>query len=140
MKSMKLPITGGCLCGKVRYEINAQPLSTANCHCRTCQKAVGAPYFAALFVPAEALKITGEYKEYASIAASGNTMFRGFCPECGTSLFGRNSKFTQVRPVSAVTLDDPSGFEPEKDMWVADAQPWDVMDAKLPKFPGNPWK
>jgi len=137
---MKLPITGGCLCGKVRYEITAEPVSTANCHCRTCQKAVGAPYVAGLFVPASALTITGHYKEYASIAASGNTVYRGFCPECGTSLFGRNSAFTQIRPVSAVTLDDPSIYKPEKDMWVADAQPWDVMNPELPKFAGNPWK
>jgi hypothetical protein len=137
---MELPITGGCLCGKVRYEISAQPVGTANCHCRTCQKAVGAPYFSALFVPTSALAITGDYKEYASIAASGNTMYRGFCPECGTALFGRNSQFTHVRPVSAVTLDDPSIFKPEKDMWVANAQPWDVMNPELPKFAGNPWK
>ncbi|WP_411727732.1 GFA family protein [Methyloglobulus sp.] len=137
---MKLPITGGCLCGKVRYEISAKPVSTALCHCRTCQKAVGAPHFAALFVPASALTITGDHKEYASIAASGNTMYRGFCPECGTSLFGRNSAFTQIRPVSAVTLDDPSIYKPEKDIWVADAQPWDVMNPELPKFEGNSWK
>jgi hypothetical protein len=137
---MKLPITGGCLCGKVRYEISEKPISTANCHCRTCQKAVGAAYFPAFFVPASALTITGDYKEYASIAASGNTMFRGFCPECGTSLFGRNSKFTEIRPVSAATLDDPSIYNPEKDMWVADAQLWDVMNPELPKFVGNPWK
>lgn len=137
---MQLPITGGCLCGKVRYEISARPVSTALCHCRTCQKAVGAPYFAALFVPASALTITGDYKEYASIAASGNTMYRGFCPECGTSLFGRNSRFKDIRPVSAVTLDDPSIYKPEKDMWVADAQPWDVMNPGLPKFEGNSWK
>ena len=137
---MKLPITGGCLCGKIRYEISAMPVNTANCHCRTCQKAVGAAYFPAFFVPASALSITGDYKEFASIAASGNTMYRGFCPECGTSLFGRNSKFTNIRPVSAATLDDPSIYNPEKDMWVADAQLWDVMNPELPKFVGNPWK
>jgi hypothetical protein len=136
---MELPISGGCLCGKVRYVISAKPISTANCHCRTCQKAVGAPYFAALFVPASALTITGDYKEFASIAANGNTMYRAFCPGCGTSLFGRNSRFTDIRPVSAVTLDDPSIYKPEKDMWVVDAQPWDVMDPDLPKFDGNPW-
>lgn len=137
---MKLPITGGCLCGNIRYEISAEPVGMANCHCRTCQKAVGAPYFAAIFVPATALFITGEYKEYASIAASGNTMFRAFCPVCGTSLFGRNSRFTKVRPVSAVTLDDPDVYVPEKDIWVSEAQHWDVMNPDLPKFAGNPWK
>jgi hypothetical protein len=137
---MGLPLTGGCLCGNVRYEISAEPVTSAICHCRTCQKGVGAPHFAAIFVPASALKITGEFKEYASIADSGNTMYRAFCPVCGTSLFGRNSKFTDIRPVSAVTLDDPSQFKPEKDIWVSAAQPWDVMNPGITKFPGNPWK
>ena len=137
---MKLPLTGGCLCGRVRYEITEEPVSTANCHCRTCQKAVGAAYFPGLFVPAKALKIAGEYKEYASIADSGNTMYRAFCPECGTALFGRNSRFTEIRPVSAVTLDDPSVYHPQKDIWISSAQAWDLMDPGIPKFEGNPWK
>ncbi|MDA1343354.1 MAG: GFA family protein [Proteobacteria bacterium] len=135
---MKLPMTGGCLCGNVRYEISAQAVSTALCHCRTCQKAVGAPHLAIIIVPASAFTITGNYKEYVTLAVSGNHMHRAFCPECGTSLFVINDGFTQVRPVSAVTLDDPSGFTPEKDIWVADAQHWDVMDPDLPKFAGNP--
>lgn len=136
---MKLPITGGCLCGAIRYEISAAPLAGANCHCRTCQKSSGAPYLALLFVPAQALSISGNFKEYPTLAASGHTVYRAFCPDCGTSLFARNSVFTKVRPVSAVTLDDPGIFQPQKDMWVADAQPWDYMNPNLPKFAGNPW-
>ncbi|WP_394753543.1 GFA family protein [Crenothrix sp.] len=134
---MKLPITGGCCCSAVRYEISAEPLSGFNCHCRTCQKSVGAPYLAAMFVLASALHITGNYKEYATPAASGHIMYRGFCPECGSSLFGRNNTFTEVRPVAAATLDDPSIFKPSKDIWVSEAQPWDYMDPLLPKFSGN---
>ena len=134
---MKLPITGGCLCGSVRYEISAAPVACVNCHCRTCQKASGAAYLALMFVPASALTITGNYKEYPAIAASGNTVYRAFCPECGTALFGRNSAFSKMRPVTAATLDDPAVFKPEQDMWVADAQPWDMMNPDLPKCEGN---
>jgi hypothetical protein len=136
---MKLPITGGCLCGKIRYEISAPPIDSVNCHCRTCQKAVGAAYLAFMLVPVSVLTITGDYKEFATIAASGHTMYRGFCPECGTSLFGRNSHFTHVRPVAAATLDDPSIFQPQKNIWVADAQSWDIMNPDLPKYTGSPW-
>jgi hypothetical protein len=136
---MKLPLTGGCLCGAVRYQISAKPIAGANCHCRTCQKAVGAPHLAIMFVSASALTITGDYKEFATLAASGNTVYRAFCPVCGTSLFGRNSRFTEIRPVSAATLDDPSFFKPEKDIWVTDAQPWDYMNPDLPKCNGNFW-
>jgi hypothetical protein len=136
---MKLSMAGGCLCGKVRYEISAQPVSTALCHCRTCQKSVGAPHLALMIVPESAFTVTGNYKEFITIAASGNKMHRAFCPECGSPLFAKNSGFPEVRPILAVTLDDPSDYQPEKDIWVSDAQPWDVMDPKLPKFEGNPW-
>jgi hypothetical protein len=90
-------------------------------------------------VPAAAFKITGDYKEYITIAKSGNAMHRMFCPDCGTFLFVINDGYPQLRPVSAVTLDDPSIYKPEKDIWVADAQPWDIMDPNLPKFVGNPF-
>jgi hypothetical protein len=135
----KLPIMGGCLCGNVRYEISALPKNTANCHCRTCQRASGAAHLAILFVAAEALHITGTYKEYATLAASGNTLYRAFCPNCGCSLFARNSSVKTIRPVTAATLDDPGWFKPKLDMWVSEAQPWDIMDTELPKFAGNPW-
>jgi len=135
---MKFPITGGCLCGQVKYDILAEPVGAGNCHCRTCQKAAGTAYLPALFVPYEALRISGEYKEYASTAYSGNTVFRGFCPACGTTLFGRNSANTEIRPVNAATLDDPSIYQPHMDFWVSDAQPWDYMNPDLPKFEQNP--
>ncbi|MFW5444351.1 MAG: GFA family protein [Methylococcaceae bacterium] len=134
---MKLPFTGACLCGAVKYEIDAAPIGAGNCHCRTCQKAAGAAYLPALFVPYNSLKITGAYKEYASISDSGNTIHRGFCPQCGTTLFGRNSVTDQFRPVNAATLDDPSIYQPKMDFWISDAQPWDIMNPDLPKYDEN---
>lgn len=138
-KKMKLPLTGACLCGTVRYEISAPPVRSVLCHCRSCQKSSGAPYLALLFVPAAALSITGDYKEYPTLAASGNTVYRGFCALCGCALFGRNGTYTKYRPVTAATLDEPGIFKPQLDMWVADAQPWDIMDPDLPKYHGNFW-
>ncbi len=135
---MKLPITGGCLCGEVKYKILAKPIGAGNCHCRTCQRSVGTAYTAVLFVPYDALIITGGYKEFDTRSASGNTMSRGFCPQCGTSLFGKNSGSDKIRPVNAATLDDPSIYQPHMDFWVSDAQPWDAMNHDLPKFDENP--
>jgi hypothetical protein len=139
VRNMKLPITGGCLCGTVRYEIGAKPVRMVNCHCRTCQRSSGSAYMTLLFVPASALTVAGNYREFPTVAASGNTVYRAFCMQCGTPLFGRNSAFTQFRPVVAMSLDAPGIYQPELDMWVADAQPWDLMDPDLPKFPGNFW-
>lgn len=134
---MNIAITGACLCGSVKYKISANPVSAGNCHCRTCQKAAGSPYLPALFVPYHALEISGDYKEYASASERGNTVYRGFCPQCGTTLFGRNSGTDKIRPVNAATLDDPSIYQPQMDFWVSDAQPWDYMDPDLAKFEHN---
>ncbi|MGE5220349.1 MAG: GFA family protein, partial [Chloroflexota bacterium] len=83
--------TGGCLCSRVRYECFADPLFMGNCHCRDCQKASGGGYEPDIGLPAAALKITGPVKYYDCKADSGNTLSRGFCPECGASLFGKTS-------------------------------------------------
>lgn len=135
---MKTPITGSCLCGKLKFRITAEPVGAGNCHCRTCQKSTGSAYLAVLFVPYKALEISGDYREFASQSASGNTLYRGFCPECGSMVFGRNSGNDKIRPVSAATLDDPSIYQPHMDFWVSDAQPWDTMNPDLPKFAENP--
>lgn len=135
---MEMPICGGCLCGAVKYKILAEPLGAGNCHCHSCQKSVGAAYTPVLFVPYQSLVISGNYKEYATPSASGNTMHRGFCPNCGTALFGRNSGSDTIRPVNAATLDDPSIYHPNMNFWVSDAQPWDFMDPDLAKYEYNP--
>ncbi len=135
---MKLSIKGSCLCGAVKYEITSSPIGAGNCHCKTCQKSVGAAYMPVLFVPYNALIIHGKYQEYATVSDSGNTIYRAFCPQCGTALFGKNSGNNKIRPVNAATLDDPSLYHPHMDFWVSEAQAWDFMDPKLPKFEKNP--
>ena len=51
---------------------------------------------------------------------------RGFCPDCGSRLFGGKSDFGQG--IAAGTLDDPSLYKPQREIWTSDAQPWDAMD------------
>lgn len=125
---------GGCLCGAVRYECNAEPIFMGNCHCRDCQKASGSAYEAAIGVPAPALKITGNVKYFDSKADSGNMVSRGFCPECGSRLFGKSSGMAQLAIIMAASLDDPKQFQPGMDVYTSSAQPWDHMNPALPKF------
>jgi len=65
-------------------------------------------------------------------AASGNTIARGFCPVCGSPLFNTMSGYPNVRGVHVGSLDDPSGFKPQKAVWHAEAQPWDFLDPDVP--------
>jgi len=131
---MSTNYTGGCLCGAVRYECTAEPIFMGNCHCRDCQKASGSGYEAAIGVPAPALKITGNVKYHDIKADSGSMVSRGFCPECGSRLFGKTSGMPQLAIVMAGSLDDPKQFQPGMDVYTSSAQPWDHMNPALPKF------
>jgi hypothetical protein len=130
---MPTKITGGCACGAIRYEVTADPIVMFNCHCRDCQKTSGGPYTPVFYAPANAFKVTkGTPKYYTTTSEMIGDNVRGFCPECGTRLFGGKSDFGQG--IAAGTLDDPSLYKPQHEIWTSDAQPWDAMDPKLSKF------
>lgn len=131
---MKLPFTGGCMCGAVRYECTADPLAMGNCHCRDCQRATGTAFAAAVVVPRDAVTITGEVKYFAVTGDSGQLIKRGFCPNCGSRLFGMRAT-ANFLSIMAGSLDDPSEFRPAMDVYVASAQPWDYLNPDLPKIP-----
>jgi len=79
-------LTGGCLCGKVRYRITGTPLEALYCHCRMCQRTHGAPVIAWLTVPLGGLAMTsGDPVAYRSSAKA----LRHFCGSCGTPLTWR---------------------------------------------------
>jgi hypothetical protein len=138
---MNIPFTGGCLCGAIRYECAAAPILMGNCHCRDCQRATGTAFAAAILVPRNAVTIIGEVKYYDTTGDSGGIVSRGFCPKCGSRLFGK-PPIRELMGIMAGSLDAPSEFQPGADFYVASAQPWDYMNPALPKFakvpPPNP--
>jgi hypothetical protein len=131
---MTTHFTGGCMCGAIRYECSAEPIGMGICHCRDCQRATGSAFAAALIVPRNCVTITGEVKYYAVTGDSGNLVNRGFCPNCGSRLFGRPATNPDIISIQAGSLDDPSWFQPQADIYVASAQPWDYLNPDLPKF------
>lgn len=135
---MKLPITGGCFCGAVRYTLKSLPQGGGFCHCRSCQRATGSGYFPFIFFSANDLEITGKITEFTSIGSSGKQIHRGFCGICGTTLCGRFELFPDHRTVSASSLDHPEEFMPQMSMWIQDKQPWDPLNKELKHFHRNP--
>lgn len=136
-----LPITGGCVCGAVRYECTAAPLLMFKCHCRDCQHVSGGGFVPGVLLPAEAFRVTkGAVKYHFTPSLAGGLHKRGFCADCGSRLTGGESA-TEPRPWVGVTvgsLDDPSWFRPQMDFFVCDVQPWDLMDPATPKFDQYP--
>jgi hypothetical protein len=134
---MKIPFTGSCMCGNIRYECAAEPMFMGNCHCRDCQRSTGTAFAAAMLVPRNAVTIAGEVKYYEVIGDSGATVERGFCPNCGSRLFSRRTN-PKLMGIMAGSLDNPSEFQPGMDLYTASAQPWDYMNPDLPRFPKFP--
>jgi len=130
---MAARLTGGCLCGSVRYESEGPAIMSLNCHCRDCQRSSGGASSSAMFVPSDSLQVTGSVKYYDSIGDSGKTIRRGFCPNCGSALFGKPTILGDVTSIRPGTLDDPSQFRPAMDVYAASAQSWDHLNPELPR-------
>jgi hypothetical protein len=132
-------LTGGCLCGAVRYEITGKPKLAVSCHCRDCQYVSGGAPAHVLVLLREHVTITqGTAKEHWTLSAKGNRIARLFCEACGTPLFARNEKHPEFLPVKVGSLDDPSGFRPQANIWVKSAQPWHDLDPAIPLFDQDP--
>ena len=131
--------TGGCLCGAVRYESEGEPVFALQCHCRDCQRSSGTAYIAAIRVPSAGFRISkGTPKRYVATADSGNEISRVICGDCGSPLYVQVSTRPDLVGLRVGTLDDPSWFRAEADIFVKSAQPWDHMDPAIPKYDTYP--
>ena len=138
---MQMPITGGCACGAIRYEAAVEPVMMFNCHCRDCQHATGGACANAVIFPAEAFRfVRGTPRYHDSEASSGGQHRRGYCADCGSRLTGGQNPGgdSGIVGVTAGSLDDPTLFRPQMDIFAAHAQPWARMDPELPKFEQMP--
>jgi hypothetical protein len=126
---MKLPQTGGCLCGAVRYEITRLPLVVYTCHCSVCQRLTGSAFSSALVIAAEACHFEGgEVRSFQRPADSRRTVIRWVCRECGTWICNGGRPGTAPPGtfvgMRAGTLDDTSWLRPTAHFWTRSAQPW----------------
>jgi hypothetical protein len=126
-------ITGGCLCGAIRYTLGTEPVMQAVCHCRNCQKQAGSAYSIIVGVPEAAISIEGTPTDYADQGETGNAVLRQFCGTCGSPLFSRAASVPGMILIKAGTLDDPSGFQPQVQVWAKSKQTWVDLGA-VPSF------
>ncbi len=120
---------GGCLCGAVRFKAEGEPLNVRICHCRTCQKAMGSPFFARALFDQRAVSIDGETARYPS----SEMVDRVFCKICGTRLFAWR-KSPAVAGIALAAFDDRNAFTPTAHSWVSDKIDWVRLDDGLPHY------
>ena len=133
-------IRGGCLCGAVRYESQAEPAMIAVCHCATCQKNTGSAFSLNLGIPQDSVTINGDtlvtYEDRSG--ASGKTFYRSFCSRCGSPISGKGDAYAGLVFIKAGTLDDSSWLKPDAHIWCSEKQPWFAIEEGIPQMSGNP--
>ena len=130
-----MAITGGCLCGAVRYTVDADPIVTRVCWCRDCQKFGAGSATVNVMFPAKAVRLEGALQDYESVAASGNRMHRGFCPACGTPITTGSEARPHLIGLRAGTLDDPDALPPDIHIFTSSKMPWVVLPEGTPAGP-----
>jgi hypothetical protein len=127
-------LTGGCLCGAVRYEVNGDPIVTAHCHCEHCRKTAGAGHTTIAAFPKSAVKMTGTLKTYRIKADSGMLTARAFCPECGSWMSEAPESMPDAVAITVATLDNPEALQPQMRFYEKRRISWDRVDPDLPAF------
>ncbi|MFQ5955653.1 MAG: GFA family protein [Kiloniellales bacterium] len=133
-------IKGGCLCGAVRYQSDAEPVMVVACHCITCQKNTGSAFSLNLGIPENSVTFAGEslatYEDRSG--ASGKPFHRRFCSRCGSPIYGQGDAYSGLVFIKAGTLDDPSWAKPTAHIWCAEKQPWVTIEEDVAQLPGGP--
>ena len=125
-------VTGGCLCGKIRYQVTAEPYSVTYCHCRMCRRACGQPRLAgAYFKAADVAFSAGEAKLYRSSEYAN----RGFCGDCGTPLFYHSvmPELSDWMAIMLGTIDQAADYPPTDHYNIETALPHGLPDDGLPR-------
>ncbi|MEM5518327.1 GFA family protein [Henriciella sp. AS95] len=129
--------TGQCLCGNVSYTLKADPIVTAVCHCKHCQRQAGSAFSVVVLAPTNSVEIKGELKTYHDTADSGAALDRKFCPDCGSAMFSAQPDKADTIIIKAGSFDETDWLKPVAHVWCASAQPWVEISDKVAKFPGN---
>jgi hypothetical protein len=131
-------MTGGCLCGQLRYTANAEPVFTGVCHCKDCQKESGTAFNVVIAVPLSAVSIQGSPRTYTTKGDSGKDYVRRLCPNCGSTILSEPQALPGIAALRAGTLDDTSWLNPDMEIYCDSAQPWVQLGGGMQRFPKMP--
>ena len=125
-------LDGSCLCGKVTYSCDTEPLATAVCHCTDCQKQTGTAFSIIVAVPRDGLDIQGDtLSSFTTVGTdTGKEVSRQFCRDCGSPIVSLGDAMPALAFIKAGTLDDTSWLEPEMHIWSDSAQPWLPLESQ----------
>ena len=118
-------LTGGCLCGAVRYRCEGAPSSMGLCQCDRCQRQSGSSFLIAIVYERGAVTFEqGELKTFTASIDGENSLSRHFCPGCGSAVMITLDRYPEIRSIMGGTLDDKRAIRPTFSLWCSSGQPW----------------
>ena len=127
-------LTGGCLCGAIRYAAGAGAFHESACHCSIWRRASGAPFVAWFSVPRAHLRwLQGQPARYAS---SGHGT-RSFCARCGTQLVFEDDRSPDEVDLTTCSLDGPQRLPPQSHIYTETQVAWVKLADGLPRYRGS---
>jgi hypothetical protein len=115
-------VNGGCHCGFITFEAEADPNSVRICHCTDCQTLSGSAYRVTVPARAESFRLlTGSPTIYVKTADSGNKRAHTFCPRCGTPIYAAAVTNPEVYGIRVGTLRQRAQLPPRLQIWCRSA-------------------
>jgi hypothetical protein len=134
-----LPLTGGCHCGALRYQVTAPPVMVYSCHCTNCQRIGGGAFATNVVITPDTFEfVQGDPMEISWTSDAGNERLGWFCRDCGGRIANGQAAGLPVLTLRSGTLDDTSWVNPVADFWTKSAQPWVELPTSRPSFESEP--
>ena len=135
---MSDPIQGGCLCGRVRYQVRG-PFDTFHlCHCSQCRRSTGSAHAANIFTTEDRLEwLSGQELVKRYIPDEPNVISKAFCSHCG-SLVPYTSLSSGRLIIPAGSLHDPVDIDPVDNIFWRDRADWYDAGLGAPRVEQDP--
>jgi hypothetical protein len=128
-------LTGGCMCGDVRFEVSEPLVAALYCHCKRCQRRTGTAFSVSGLTVQGSFLIT-EGEELVRSWDPGDGWIKSFCGECGSQLYTTNPDAPQMLSVRLGAIDGDPGISPSAHQFTDYAAAWEsIPDDGLPRFP-----
>jgi hypothetical protein len=132
-----MALTGGCVCGGVRFEVSAALVSAGWCHCTRCQRRTGAHASPSGATAPGSFRIVQGEDLVTEFAPPGGGFIKAFCSVCGGHLYSRSPEGWDRVGVRLGAIDGDPGIRPQWHQHTGTAAVWHPLpDDGLPRFEG----
>ena len=135
-----MKIDGGCHCGYITYEAEADPANAMIYHCTDCQTLSGSAFRSILLTQQDTFNLrSGELQIYVKRGESGTERPQAFCPKCGTPIYSTTvGEGPKVHSIRLGTVRQRDEFIPKMQLWFRSAQHWVTDLGSVPQIEKQP--